>query len=362
MRTFTAALASCALVFLLFGPGTAQAQQNPPPLATAKPYKAIAVQPPQRFIDASFAEFRQHLGEVVKRKDRNALRSMVVGKGFFWESDDSDKIDAKKSSFENFVAAVRLDAKDGAGWDLLEAAADETTAEEVQDRKGVMCAPATPSFDENAFDELTRETKTDVEEWGYPTAAGVEVHATAKPNSSVIEKLGMNLVRVLDSDESNGADAPLKVVTPAGKLGYVDSDALAALVFDQLCYSKESGSWKIVGYAGGVLTQGARSPQRLSTHDGWTMRGPKMKQSSLPTNRSKKLDKRDKTPAAGPHGKEELTDPNKNSWCRNTTHTRINRGQHNRLTEFRAPSSEVQGKRASHYSNYAPVKEFSLSV
>ena len=84
-------------------PRDSPAQQNPPPLATAKPYKAIAVQPPQRFIDASFAEFRQHLGEVVKRKDRNALRSMVVGKGFFWESDDSDKIDAKKSSFENFV-------------------------------------------------------------------------------------------------------------------------------------------------------------------------------------------------------------------------------------------------------------------
>jgi hypothetical protein len=251
MRTFTAALASCALVFLLFGPTMAQAQQKPPPPAAAKPYKTIAVKPPQPFMDASFADFRQHLGDVVKRKDRKALRSMVVDKGFFWESEDSDKTDAKKSSFENFAAAVGLNAKDGAGWDLLEAAADETTAEEVEDRKGVMCAPASPSFDENAFDELTKETKTDVEEWGYPTAAGVEVHATAKPNSPVVEKLGTNLVRVLDSDESNDADAPLKVVTPAGKVGYVDSDALAALVFDQLCYSKESGSWKIVGYAGG---------------------------------------------------------------------------------------------------------------
>ncbi len=251
MRFFTAALASCALVFLSFGPAMAQAQQKPPPAAAPKPYKAIAVEPPQPFKDASFEEFRKHLADAVKRKDRNALKSLVADKGFFWETEDGDKADAKKSSFDNFATAIGLNSKDNAGWDLLEAAADETTAEEVQDRKGVMCAPASPTFDENAFDELTKETKTEVEEWGYPAAAGVEVHATAKPNSPVVEKLGMNLVRVLDSDDSNDADAPLKVVTPAGKVGYVDSDAVVPIVFDQLCYSKDSGSWKIVGYAGG---------------------------------------------------------------------------------------------------------------
>jgi hypothetical protein len=252
MRTFTAALASCALVFLLFGPATAQAQQKPPPSAAAKPYKAIAVEPPQPFMDASFEEFRKHLGDVVKRKDRNALRSMVIDKGFFWETEDSDKADAKKSSFENFATAVGLNSKDGSGWDLLESAAEERTLEELQDRKGVMCAPATASFDENAFDELTKETKTEDEDWGYPASAGVEVHASAKPNSPVIDKLAMNLVRVLDNDEaSDDPDAPLKVVTPAGKIGYVDSDAVVPLVSDQLCYAKEGGSWKIVGYAGG---------------------------------------------------------------------------------------------------------------
>ena len=75
---------------------------------------------------------------------------------------------------------------------------------------------------------------------------------STKPNSPVIDMLAMNLVRVLDSEESSDdAGAPLKVVTPAGKVGYVDSDAVAALMFDQLCYSKEVGSWKIFGYAGG---------------------------------------------------------------------------------------------------------------
>ena len=153
----------------------------------------------------------------------------------------------------------------------------------------MMCAPATPSFDENAFDELTRETKTDVEEWGYPTAAGVEVHATAKPNSSVIEKLGMNLVRVLDSDKSNGADAPLKVVTPAGRAGlWRLGRAGCARVRPTLLLQgkRKLEDRRLRGRR--HLTQGARSPQRLSTHDGWTMRGPKMKQSSLPTNRSER--------------------------------------------------------------------------
>jgi hypothetical protein len=251
MRSLTTALASCALMFLLLGPAAAQAQQKPPPAPAPKPYKAITVEPPQPFKDASFEQFRKQLGEVVKRKDKNALKNLVVDKGFFWETEDGDKADAKKSSFDNFAAAVSLNAKDGSGWDLLEAAAEERTLEEVQDRKGVMCAPASPSFDENAFDELTKETKTEVEEWGYPTSAGVEVHATAKPNSPVVEKLGMNLVRVLDSDESNDADAPLKIATPAGKVGYVDSDAVVPIVFDQVCYSKDGGSWKIVGYAGG---------------------------------------------------------------------------------------------------------------
>jgi len=253
MRFLATALASCALAFLLLSPASAQGQRPPPP-APAKPYKTVAVEPPQPFKDASFEEFRKQLADVVKRKDRNALKNMVVGQGFFWETEDGDKGDKKKSSFDNFVAAVDLNAKDGSGWELLEAAAEEPTLEEVQDRKGVMCAPASPTFDENAFDELTKETRTEVEEWGYPTSAGVEVHQTAKPNSPVIEKLGSNLVRVLESEDApSNPNAPplMKVATPSGKVGYVAPDAVVPIVFDQLCYMKDGGTWKIAGYAGG---------------------------------------------------------------------------------------------------------------
>jgi hypothetical protein len=43
----------------------------------------------------------------------------------------------------------------------------------------------------------------------------------------------------------------MKVVTPSGKVGYVASDAIMPIAFDQLCYVKDGGSWKITGYAGG---------------------------------------------------------------------------------------------------------------
>jgi hypothetical protein len=254
MRFLATALASCALAFLLLAPAAAQGQKPPPP-APPKPYKTVAVEPPQPYKDASFDEFRKQLGDVVKRKDRTALKNMVVGEGFFWETEDGDKTDKKKSSFDNFVSAVGLNAKDGSGWELLEAAAEEPTLEEVQDRKGVMCAPASPNFDENAFEELTKATRTEVEEWGYPTVAGVEVRASAKPNAPVIEKLGLNLVRVLESEDvptnPNAPPPAMKVVTPAGKVGYVSADSVVPIVFDQLCYTKDGATWKIAGYAGG---------------------------------------------------------------------------------------------------------------
>src|SRR6516162_4010457 len=129
MRSFATALASCALAFLLFGPAAAQGQRPPPP-SPAKPYKAVAVTPAKPFADPSFEAFRKELADVAKRKDRSAL-GHLVSQGYFWETEDGDKADKKKSSFENFAASIGLNAKDGSGWDMLEAAAQEPTLEEV---------------------------------------------------------------------------------------------------------------------------------------------------------------------------------------------------------------------------------------
>lgn len=222
-------------------------------LAPPKAYKPLAVRPPKPVEDPTFEQFRKELTDVVNRKDRAELEKMVVAKDFFWEAETGDKASKRKSSFENFATAVGLNDKSGAGWEIIAAAAAEPSLEPMEDRKGVMCGPANPKIDDDAFEALIKDTGTDAEEWGFPNTAGLEVHATAQPGSPVIEKLGLHLVRVLPDDNAASSlpAATLRVVAPSGKIGFVPANTLLPLVFDQLCYTKESGGWKIAGYAGG---------------------------------------------------------------------------------------------------------------
>jgi hypothetical protein len=234
-------------------PPAGQSQQQPQlQLSAPKPYEPVSVKPAEPFKDPSFDAFRKQFAEVVKRKDRPALQRLVVTQGFFWESESGDKINKRRSSFDNFAAAVALDDKDGAGWELLAGAASDPTAEPVEDRKDTVCGPASPQLDEDKFEALIKATETDAEEWGFPLSAGLEVRAAAQPNAPVIETLGMNLVRVYP-EEPVGNQPPemLRVVGPSGKVGYVPLTALSPIVFDQLCYVKQGGHWKITGYAGG---------------------------------------------------------------------------------------------------------------
>ena len=225
--------------------------------APAKPYKPIAVSVPAPAKDPSFEAFRKQLGDAADKKDRAALAKLVVAKDFFWETDDGDKADKKKSAVDNLAAAIGgFAGKDTSGWEALTAAAGEPTIEPFGDKKDVMCAPAGPQFDEQAFEAVTKDTGTDLDEWAFPTANGIEVRSAGQANAPVIEKLGMNLVRVLpDEPTTSGAaaDAPpfVRVVTPAGKTGFVPVDAVASLVSDQLCYIKDASGWKIIGFVSG---------------------------------------------------------------------------------------------------------------
>jgi hypothetical protein len=234
-------------------PAQQQVQQPAQQPALAKPYQPVAVKPPQPVNDPSFEAFRKQLADLARRKDRAALQKLVVTQGFFWEGDTGDKINKKKSSFDNFASAIGLNDKDGVGWDILGAAAAEPTLEPAEDRKGVMCGPASPQIDEKAFEALIKATGTDGEEWGFPRAAGLEVRGTAQATAPVIEKLGMHLVRVMPGDGAVGAQPPamLRVVMPSGKTGYVAIGDLLPVVFDQMCYLKDAAGWKITGYAGG---------------------------------------------------------------------------------------------------------------
>jgi hypothetical protein len=219
--------------------------------AKPKPYKPVTIKLPTAVADPSFVAFRKQLGDIAQKKDRAALAKLVA-QNFFFVNGEKDTADRKKPGIENLAKALSLDGKDGAaGWATLSEYAKEPTAEPDEDRKGVLCAPADPAFDENAAEALAKETQTDPGEWGYPVKDGVEVHGAGKPDAPVIEKLGLYLVRVYPDDSPAAAvQGPdfIRVVLPSGKLGYVAGDQLLSLGNEQLCYAKEGGGWKIAGF------------------------------------------------------------------------------------------------------------------
>ena len=241
-------LSACAA--LLIAATVSALAQNPPPLAPAQPYKAVAIVLPAPMADAAYDAARKQIGEIAQHKDRAGLARLVVAQGFFWEREDRDHADKRKSGIDNLATALGLNNKDGAGWEILFSFTDDPTASASPDHKGAVCAPAEPGFDGQAFDDLLNATKTDVSEWGYPVAAGTEVHASAQSTSPVIEKLATVFVRVMP-ETAPASSGYLRIVTPAGKTGYVSADAIAPIGNDQICYVKDGGAWKIGGYIGG---------------------------------------------------------------------------------------------------------------
>jgi hypothetical protein len=250
----TRAVAPIALIALVLGalPALAQGQPQRPGQtqpAAAKPYKAVAVSAPPQISDATFEAFRKQLGAVVEKKDRKALAGLVV-QDFFWLGEKGDRADKKKPGVDNLAKAIQLDGKDAPGWELLGAASGDPTGTPYPDRKDTICSPADPTFKMEEFEALVKSTGTEEDDWAYPAQPDVEVHASAQPNSPVVEKLGMHFVRVLQ--EQTAQQSPMvRVVTPSGKTGFVSPDSLNPLGNDQLCFSKAAGGWKISGFVGG---------------------------------------------------------------------------------------------------------------
>jgi hypothetical protein len=190
---------------------------------------------PQAYGDPSFEAFRKQISDIASHKDRAALAKLVVNT-FFWMGERGDRANKRKPGIDNLAAAIDLDGTEGSGWEILTAAANEATLEPVPDRKGVMCSPAAPTFDEKAAQQNAKATGTDVGDWGFPIAGSVDVHAAAQANSEVIEKLGSILVRVMPAGlppgEQGNAPPPgesfVRVVTPSGKVGYVPDDAVGS--------------------------------------------------------------------------------------------------------------------------------------
>jgi len=232
------------------------APAQPAPAPPPGPYKPVTITLPPGVNDPSFDAFRKQLGEVAQKKDRAALAKLIAA-NFFWVPEDTDLADKKKSPIDNVAKALGLDGPNAIGWDALVAYAAETTTMADPQRAGVFCAPAEPAFDERAADELANLTQTDAADWAFPVRDGVEVRATAKKDAPVVDKLGLYLVRVLPDDSPANAvmAAFIKVMTPAGKAGYVPVEAVLPIGGEQLCYTKDGGSWKVAGFLGGEPNQ-----------------------------------------------------------------------------------------------------------
>jgi len=263
-----AVVALAAQPILAQAPAPAPAQRAPakpaapapaapaPAQPAQKPYRPVAVTVPTVPRDAAFEALRKELGDIAKRKDRNALAQRTAAREFFWERDFSGSFDPKRPSIDNLTAALALDADDGSGWDALAAFAAETSAGPLPGRPNIVCAPAIPQFDEDARGQLIESTQSDGLEWNYPRAAGLQVRAAPQANAPVAETLGQHFVRVLGFEEKDGDTDPAhnawaRVATPSGKAGFTAPNSLLSPYADRLCYGKEGAGWRIVGYVGG---------------------------------------------------------------------------------------------------------------
>jgi hypothetical protein len=234
-------------------PGAAQAPAAQAP-APIQPYQPLATKMPTPSTDPGFAAFRKQLAEVAKRKDRNALAKLVVSQGFFWESESGDKADKKKPAVANLEQAIGgFSGANAQGWDVLAQAAEDPTLEPLPNHAGVMCGPAGPEIDGQAFETLVKQTGTEPGDWAFPVAPDLEVRGAGQPDAAVIEKLGLHLIRVIaDQPPANAPQtAPtfIRIVTPSGKTGFVAIEGISPIGFDQLCYVKSGGGWKIAGFS-----------------------------------------------------------------------------------------------------------------
>jgi hypothetical protein len=238
-------IAVCAALLLAATPAAAQSKSQP-----AKPYKPVTVVLPQPMADEGFDAMRKQLGEAAQHKDRAALARLVVAQGFFWQRDGRNVAEKRKSGFDILAAALGLNNKESAGWEILSGYAEDPVASPSPNYKGAMCAPAEPGYDRKALADLIKATNSDVTEWGYTLSAGLAVRAAPQNSAPVVDTLGFHFVHILPETAS---DPPsyMRIATPAGKTGYVLIDSIAPIGNDQICYVKDGAAWKIGGYVGG---------------------------------------------------------------------------------------------------------------
>jgi hypothetical protein len=229
----------------------AQARPSAQKIAPPKPYRVIAVTLAEPFGDPTFEAFRKDVLDIASRRDRAAL-ARVVASTFFWLGEKGDKANKRKSGIDNLAEAAELDSADGSGWEALTQVVGDATLEPFPERKGILCSPAGPTLDQKAAEQLFKSTGTQPFEWSYTTRPGLDAHAAPQGDAPLVEKLaGIQLVRVVPDDAPGGSTTFVRVVTPGGKLGFIQAEFVKTFPESQICYVKDARGWKIAGLVGG---------------------------------------------------------------------------------------------------------------
>ena len=176
-RRFISALAAV----LIAGAAAAQKRASAP----AVPYEPVAITLPKPMTDDSFDAMRKQLGEAAQRKDRAALARLVVGPGFFWLREGHNTANKRKSGLDNLSAALGLNNRQAAGWEILSGYAEDPSVSPSPRHDGALCAPAEPAYDCTALEALLAATNTDATDWGYPVSSGIDVHAAPQANAPI---------------------------------------------------------------------------------------------------------------------------------------------------------------------------------
>lgn len=221
-----------------------------------KPYMAVAISPAKAFADPGFAAFRQAIGTAAKTRLYAELEALVQAQGFFWDRDFGRGYDPRRSSADNLAAAIGLERRDGAGWNMLAVLATEDAVEPLDSRPGVVCAPARPNYDSLEFSKLLDKTYTGPIDWAYPRARETAVRLAPDPGAAAVGLLGLQFVRLLgfEGPESDvpGRNQWARVALPDGKTGYTAPGRLMSLTPDRLCYIKDLVvGWRIAGFVAG---------------------------------------------------------------------------------------------------------------
>jgi hypothetical protein len=233
---------------------TAAAAQLAP--RAPKSYTPVAVTPAKAFADPGFAAFRQAIGAAAKRRLYGELEALVQAQGFFWDRDFGRGYDPRRPSVDNLAAAIGLERRDGAGWNMLAVLATEDAVEPLHSRPGVVCAPARPNYDSIEFSKLLDKTYTGEIDWAYPRADETPVRLAPQASAPAVGKLGLQFVHLLGFD-GPGSDVPgrnqwARVALADGKTGYTAPGSLMSLTPDRLCYIKDLVvGWRIAGFVAG---------------------------------------------------------------------------------------------------------------